>query len=183
MNEPQFRKPIFSFINFPSQQSAGEEVAQIKFVRVNPRGIMRLGFLISVTLTVTAVLAITVVYAATQTRVTESVVYGAVMATVSVVVLRWWTLGTYINDSGIKVIRTLSTRTARWKDINSIETRRSRWSCVGVPIPIRSHTIVVTTDSVGKLETSLFVGSPDGILSVHSLEVYASLITRWWMAK
>ena len=103
MGEPTFRKPIFgSLWRYP-------EFDALRLQRVGRRGLIRLTLLVPLTLTLVSFLTISVVYATTGIAVLEAGLIGATLASASVVVLRSWMLGTFINGNGFKIVTLLRT--------------------------------------------------------------------------
>ena len=180
MPEPQFRKPIFGFLWTNSSEISTN---QSRFLRVGRRGIIRLGILVTSTLVLLSVATISTGYLLTSNAIIESFLIGAMVATSSVLVLRGWILGTYVNDTGIKIVRTLSTRVVPWTDVEDVHKTLAAWRLLSIPIGLRSHHVVLRTKQNELIPTHVYKGSIDGLFTDDSVDILQSLITRWWRAE
>lgn len=180
MSEPEFRKPIFGFLWSRDQVTP---VDQLRFIRIKPRGLLRISILALSTLLLLALTSITFVYLSATRNFLEAITFSVMAATLWVVVLRGWTLGTYVNDHGLKVITLLTTRRISWEFVQDVRINKRMWTVAGIPLGIRTVGITVDTADGRSLDTHVFVGSIDGPYRTDSLPETNSLIRRWWMAK
>ena len=173
MGEPTFRKPIFgSLWRYP-------EFDALRLQRVGRRGLIRLTLLVPLTLTLVSFLTISVVYATTGIGLLEAGLIGATLASASVVVLRSWMLGTFINGNGFKIVTLLRTYSGRWENIREVERQVSTWRVLGIPIGIGTQRVVIVRRSGGSLATHIYLGSIDGIFTEGRLDMLFQLMLRW----
>lgn len=173
MGEPIFRKPIFGAIwRYP-------EVDLQRLQRVGRRGILRLAVLVPLTLTVVSLLAISVVYATSGIPLSEAILIGFVLASVTVLVLRGWMLGTFVNANGFKVVRLLQTQSGHWKDDYSVQTLRTTWRPLGIPIGITSQRVVLIPPNGAQIDTHVYIGSVDAVFTRERFDILFQLLRRW----
>lgn len=174
-------KPIFGFL-----WSGNKPVSpnQARYFRVNKRGLLRLAVLVTLTLLLTffAVTSLTYLINA-QPSLLEAIVMSVLVATASVAIFRSWTLGTYVNDRGIKIVKLFTTEASQWSSIQRIECETTTWSLLGVPIGLKSPRILVHLTTGEFHATHLFIGSIDGIFTATQLETVNSLILRWFRSE
>lgn len=113
----------------------------------------------------------------------ETLLISLLVATGSVLVFRTWTLGTYVNDRGIKIVTVLRTKKLNWSSINTIDIQTFRWFALGIPLPIKSNRVLLQGPTGEWTPTHLYMGSVDGIFTSHQLETSYLLILRWFRAE
>lgn len=173
MDEPIFRKPIFGAVwRYP-------EADLQRLQRVGRRGVLRLIILIPLTLLVVSLLAISIVYATSGISFSEAILIGFVLATGTVLVLRGWMLGTFVNENGFKIVTLLRSTSGLWKNEYEVETRPTGWKMAGIPIGITSRRVLFITSSGGELKTHVYLGSVDGIFTFERFDVLFQLLRRW----
>lgn len=125
------RKPLFGFIFTPKPPTPG--AGQVSWLRIPARGPWRLTVLITATLTLASVLG-TALLSLAATRTPQGVLIGALalLAMIPIVFLvsRGWVTGTYVNDSGVRVVRIWRSDFAPWPIVTGIgitSTRRGRY--------------------------------------------------------
>lgn len=180
MPEPEFRKPIFNFVWVRPLHTPPE---QIRFIRVGHRGLLRLVSLILATLALAATSSISVAYLLTTRNPIQTVLLAALLATFSVVVLRGWILGTYVNDHGIKIIRIFATDAIPWSFVQGVELVSTGWKFAGIPLGLKTPRVVIREVDNSMKPTHVYVGSIDGIFTTNALATLQSMITRWWRAE
>lgn len=153
------QSPLIPWWPRPSQPTQG------RLVRIPPRGPARVALLIGLTLGWVA-LAGSMVLAALGTEVAVALIAGAVLATVTVWVLRSWSVGTYVNDDGFVVRRTFTTRSGRWTEVTGIAIGPRR-----VRIAMAEHSI----------STHLARWSLDNLGSSQSYEMASDQFMRWYL--
>lgn len=119
MNPP--RKPIFGFL-WPTASARGPldaDYVQVRMIRVPTRSAARLVLLALATMVIACVAA-GAILAAAQTHWLLVIPVAIIVASCTVLLMRAWTIGTYVNDTGIAVQRLLRTVTARWHDVDSV---------------------------------------------------------------
>lgn len=139
MTEP--RKPLLGFL-WPTSSTDGpvdDAYRQVRMIRIPGRGIVRLLLLLLATLAA-VVISASAVMAAVATSWVLVIPTAVVIATFTVLVLRAWTLGTYVNDAGLAVQRLLRTTSARWTDIAAVVDEGGR-----VVVRCRDGRIIRTT--------------------------------------
>lgn len=117
MNEP--RRPIFGFVWPTPDRRVDEAAVQEKLIRIPARGVARLALLALASLACVMITAGAVV-AAIGTHVLVLIPTAALLATFWVLVLRAWSVGTFVNDRGIIIVGLLRTQAARWIDIAQV---------------------------------------------------------------
>lgn len=117
MNES--RKPVFGFPWPTPDPRVDGQAVQEKLIRIPARGFARIGLLVVASLACVMVTAGAVV-AAIGTHWLVLIPTAALLATFWVLVLRAWSIGTYVNDRGIIDVAVLRTRAARWIDITDV---------------------------------------------------------------
>lgn len=181
MNNREQHKPIFGFL-WPSNTRIPLE--QSKFLRVGTRGAIRLAALIISTMTLTFFAVSSLAYLATaRPSLPETLFISLLVATASVSVFRAWTLGTYVNDRGIKIVTALRTKTFSWSAIRNIDTDTYRWLALGVPLPMKSTRVLVQLPTGERIPTHIYLGSVDGIFTRDQLEADHLLLLRWFRAE
>lgn len=181
MNDREQNKPLFGFL---WSSNKGIPLEQTRFLRVGRRGALRILTLIPATLLLAFFSVSSLTYLATaRPSVPESLLISLLVATGSVFVFRAWTLGTYVNDRGIKIVTVLRTKVLYWSVISTIDIQRSKWSALGIPLPIRSNRVLLQVPTRQCAPTHLYVGSVDGIFTSHQLETSYLLLLRWFRAE
>lgn len=114
-------RPIFGFLWPQPDPNAPVDDAyeQVRLVRVPGRGPLRIAMLVAATVGLT-LLTGTALTAAIGTAWPLLIPVAALIATFLVLLLRSWSLGTYVNDAGIAVQRLLRTDSARWTDVSEV---------------------------------------------------------------
>lgn len=173
MGEPIFHKPIFGAVwRYP-------EADPQRLQRVGRRGLMRLAVLVPLTLSLVSLLAITIVYATTGISLTEAMVIGFLLASATVLVLRGWMQGTYVNGNGFKIITLLKTISGSWNDQYQVKTESTTWKLAGIPIGIRSKRVVLVSQRGHGIQTHIYIGSIDTIFTRERFDVLFQLLRRW----
>ena len=173
MGEPVFRKPIFGSVwRYP-------ETDPQRLQRVGRRGFLRLAVLVPLTLVLVSLLAISIVYATTGIAVSESILIGFVLASATVLILRGWMLGTFVNGNGFKVVYLLNSSSGLWKNHYQVETKSIPWKLAGVPIGIKSPRVVLVSNDGSQIQTHIYIGSVDGIFTHERFDILFRLLRRW----
>lgn len=113
------QKPIFGFLWPAPDQRLDDQAVQEKLIRIPARGAVRFVALFATSLACVMVTAGAVV-AAIGTHLLVLIPIAAVLATFWVLVVRAWSVGTFVNDRGIVVVAMLRTWAARWIDIAQV---------------------------------------------------------------
>jgi hypothetical protein len=173
MGEPIFRKPIFGAIwRYP-------ETDPRRLQRGGRRGCLRLVVLVPLTLSLVSLLAISIVYATTGIPLTEAVIIGFLLASATVLVLRGWMLGTFLNGNGFKIVTLLKTTSGLWKHQYRVDSKSTHWRLAGFPIGIKSQTVVLISPQGREIRTHIYIGSVDTIFTRERLDVLFQLLRRW----
>jgi hypothetical protein len=119
---PEARKPLFGFIFAPKPATPG--AGQVSWLRIPARGPWRLTVLIISTLFLASVLG-TALLSLAATRNLEGVVIEVLtllaMVPIVFLVARGWVTGTYVNDSGVRVVRIKRSDFAPWSIVTGID--------------------------------------------------------------
>ncbi len=173
MGEPTFLKPIFGAVwRYPEPDLR-------RLQRVGRRGILRLAVLVPLTLTLISLLAISLVYATSGISLIEAMLIGFILACITVLVLRGWMLGTFVNGNGFKIATLMNTTSGYWKNGFGVEARVTTWKLLGIPIGIRSRRVVLIPPSGPDLNTHVYLGSVDAVFTHERLDVLFQLLRRW----
>lgn len=141
---------------------------------------MRLAVLAPLTLIVVALLAISIVYATSGIPLSEALLVGFGLATITVLVLRGWMLGTFVNANGFKIVTLLNTKSGLWKYEYGVEIKKTTWRLLGLPIGIRSQRVVFTVPmNTVPMNTHIYLGSVDGIFTHERFDILFLLLRRW----
>lgn len=117
MTEPH--RLIFGFLGSRAETRLDDQAVQETLLRIPRRGFARIALLLVATLACVMVTAGAVV-AAIGTHILVLIPTAALLATFWVLVMRAWSVGTFVNDRGIVVVTMLRTRAARWIDIANV---------------------------------------------------------------
>jgi len=173
MVEPEFRKPIFGAVwRYPESDPQ-------RLQRVGRRGILRLAFLVPMTLLLVSILAISIVYAATGISLLEALIIGFFLASFAILVLRGWMLGTFVNGNGFKVVTLFTTTSGLWESHYHVESESTVWKLAGIPIGMRSQRVVFVPPQGRRIPTHVYIGSPDTIFTRERFDVLFQLLRRW----
>ena len=164
------RKPIFGFLFAPKQVQPGSP--QLKWIRVPARGPLRLALLILVTSFCASVLG-SALFALAGMRSTAGI--GIAMAVIVLslpiigLVSRAWVLGTYVNDSGVKISRWWRTEHIPWPAIDAIDEG---------PGAGGHRVVLVTTEGI--VHTSIGSATLDTLLRTEAWSIAVDRMRTWW---
>jgi len=158
-------RPIFGFLWPPDPEDKDSSATQRRLIRIPARGPIRLALLL-----LASVLLVMVSGSLILAGVSNWIVLlpaSFVIATFTLLLLRAWTIGTYVNDDGIVIQRLLRADVAPWRDVHAL-----------------------TTDSAGQVWVMLYTGQryPTDI-APRSLDLFGrgeaydmahSRINRWF---
>jgi hypothetical protein len=108
-----------------------------------------------------------------------TVLGSALSASVLVLILRGWVVGTYVNDDGISIDTTWRRVALPWDDVSRIETAVSRCPFLGLPLPIRAERCAVRTVDGRVLPTHVYATSPDLWLRREALDIARLRLEHW----
>lgn len=159
------RRPIFGFM-WPDRAPAAldGDYVQERLIRVPARGVASLAALSLSTLLLVSVAASAII-AAAATSWLLVIPVSVILATATVLMLRAWTVGTYVNDAGIAVQRLLRTVSARWDDVDAVYEDAGR--------------VIVRTHGGRAFDTTIALRSLD-ILGRHEAYDMAKLQLQRW---
>jgi hypothetical protein len=111
-------RPIFGFL-WPGDPPEKDHAAQQRrLIRIPARGPLRMTVLVVATLLL--VLLTGTLVLAGFAHLFLLIAIGMVIATFTVLLLRAWSVGTYVNDDGIVLQRILGADVAPWRDVHDI---------------------------------------------------------------
>lgn len=110
------QRPIFGFLWPERDEPVDDQARQRRMLRVPSRGPLRLVVLLAATLGI-VFLSASVFLAAAQVGWVMVLLGGFVVASLTVLVLRAWVVGTYVNDDGFAVQRLLRANVGPWRDV------------------------------------------------------------------
>lgn len=159
-------RPIFGFLWPQRDPNAPVDDAyeQVRLIRVPGRGPLRIAMLVSGTAGLT-LLTGTAITAAIGTSWVLLVPVSALIATFLVLLLRAWSIGTYVNDAGIAVQRLLRTDSARWTDVSEVMDE--------------SGLVIVTLRSGRRFSTHISRRSLDLIGRAEAYDMAKLTLQRW----
>ena len=119
------QRPIFGFLWPDRNEPLDDDAKQRRMVRIPGRGPLRLLTLIAATIGVVA-LSGSVLLAAAGVGWVVVILGGFVVASLTVIVLRAWVIGTYVNDDGFAVQRLFRADVGPWRDVWRIDDHDGR---------------------------------------------------------
>ena len=165
MNNDRHR-PIFGFLWPQPDPNApvDDKYEQVRLVRLPSRGPLRLALLVVGTIGLT-VLTGTALTAAIGTSWPLLFPVSALIATFLVMLLRCWSIGTYVNDAGIAVQRLLRTDSARWTEVRDVVDE--------------SGLVIVTLRNGRRFSTHIGRRSLDLIGRAEAYDIAKLALQRW----
>lgn len=158
------RSPLISWWPRPAEPVPADELAsQDRLIRIPGRGPARLAVLVFLTLTWAAT-GSAMLLASVTSQLPTVIATAAVLATASVVVMRAWVLGTYVNDHGYVVRRCWRTCRGSWSEVVQIDASNDR---------------VILVGSSGRVPTHLHRWSVDILGSTERLQAATDQLRRW----
>lgn len=116
-------KPIFGFLWPERNEPLDGDARQTRMLRVPGRGPLRIVALVAATLFAVP-FAGSVVLGALTVGWFMVVLSAVVLATIIVLILRAWVIGTYVNDDGFAVQRMFGADVGRWAEVWQCEVER-----------------------------------------------------------
>lgn len=178
MSEP--RKPIFGFLwpaPDPNAPTDGD-YRQTRLVRVCPRGIVRIVALLAFTLATIAFVGSAVLAALSTRELLPALVSAAVGATLIVIMLRGWVVGTYVNDEVLRIETTWRRRTIPIGSARGC-VEETGAPLLGLPLPTRARRVHVRLADGTSRPTHVYASSPDLWPSGEAYEIARDRLTRW----
>lgn len=162
----EHRRPIFGFLWPRADPNApvDEQYVQVRLVRVPGRGPLRIAILVAATVGLT-MLTGTALTAAIGTSWLLLFPVSALIATFLVLLLRGWSLGTYVNDAGIAVQRLFRTDSARWSEVRTVTDE--------------SGLVIVTLRDGRRLSTHISSRSLDLLGRAEQFDMAKLALQRW----
>ncbi|PHX60330.1 MAG: hypothetical protein CK552_06425 [Actinobacteria bacterium] len=147
MKDP--RRPIFGFLWPPKENAVDGDFKQIRLIRIPARGPWRLILLVGASILIVMFAGVAIM-AVSSTSVFPVLITGAVLASTVVILLRGWSIGTYVNDDAVVVRRMFSSAACPWSSVARIE-------CSGqaVVLYLVDGSMIVTGIAMNSLDTWL----------------------------
>lgn len=179
MTEP--RKPIFGFLWPKPDPNAPVDDAyrQVRRVRITPRGPIRIAALVLGAILLTILTGTSIVASASAGLSPLTLLVSAVCASLLVLVLRGWVVGTYVTDAGISVETTWRNIVVPWSDVVSISTVTQRCPLLGLPLPIPAPRSIVATTDGRSIGTHVYATSPDLWLRPEAYDIAVDRLATW----
>ena len=111
-------RPIFGFMWPKDPERKDGQAQQRRLIRIPARGPLRVAGLIAATLAL--VMATGTLIGAGVQHWVFLIMASAVIATFTVLVLRAWSVGTYVNDDGVVIQRMMRAEVAPWRDVQRV---------------------------------------------------------------
>lgn len=180
MNEP--RRPIFGFLWPKPDPDAPVDQAysQTRTIRITPRGPLRVIGLVATTVATTIAAGSMIMAAISTSLSTLTVAGGAVVATLLVLSLRGWVVGTYVNDRGMVIETTWRQVTVPWTDVAAVTRMTVPCPFLGVPARWTAERVVVLVADGDPLPTHCYTTSPDLWGRPEAYDIAALLLARWF---
>ena len=147
MNDP--RRPIFGFLWPPTDNAVDGDFQQIRMIRIPARGPWRLILLVGSSLLVVMFAGVAIMSIA-GAGVLPVLATGAVLASTVVILLRGWSIGTYVNDEAMTVRRMFSSTACRWPNVARVECSER-----AVVLYLADGSMILTSITVNSLDTWL----------------------------
>lgn len=189
VSEPP-RRPVFWFLwPRPDPHAPVDgDVRQTRWLRVTRPGPWRLVLLVPLTLAVAGALgslalaALAEIAAGRQavTRIVVALLVLLLCVVVLALLMRAWVVGTYVNDHGAKVSRTLSTVTVPWTRVVAIHRGRGRARWLGLPVRVDAVRVDLVLDDGDVVPTHVTSVSPDLLGRPEAFDMAALRLQRWW---
>lgn len=179
MSEP--RKPIFGFL-WPQPDPHAPldaDARQRRRVRIAGRGFIRVASLIVLTALTVSAMGSALMAGLASGFTIESLVGSALSATLVVLVLRGWVVGTYVNDDGISIETTWRRVALPWSEVKAVHTEPARAPFLGLPLPTRSICCFVTRADGTELKTHVYACSPDLWLRPEAFDAARIRLENW----
>lgn len=158
-------RPILGFL-WPDRGPAAVDgdYVQERMIRVPARGAATFTVLALASLLLVSVAASAII-AAASTSWLLVIPVSVILATLTVLMLRAWTVGTYVNDAGIAVQRLLRTVSARWDDVAAVYEEDAR--------------VIVRTRAGRAFETTIAKRSLDILGRNEAYDIARLQLQRW----
>lgn len=147
MNDP--RRPIFGFLWPPTDNAVDGDYQQIRMIRIPARGPWRLILLVGASLVIVMFAGVAIM-AVAGAGVLPVLGTGAFLASTVVILLRGWSIGTYVNDEAMTVRRMFSSTACRWSNVARVECTEQ-----AVVLYLVDGSTIVTSIAVNSLDTWL----------------------------
>ena len=159
-------RPIYGFLwpRADPRAPVDEGYVQVRLIRVPSRGPMRIILLVAGTVGL-MMLTGSALSAAVGTSWLLLFPVSALIATYLVLLLRCWSVGTYVNDAGIAVQRLLGTDSARWAQVRDVMDE--------------SGLVIVTLRDGRRLRTHIDRRSLDLIGRAEQYDMAKLALQRW----
>jgi len=179
MTEP--RKPIFGFLWPKPDPNAPVDGAyrQVRRVRITPRGPIRIAALILGAILLTILTGTSIVASASAGLSPITLLVSAVCASLLVLVLRGWVVGTYVTDAGISVETTWRHSVVPWSEVASISTATQRCPFLGLPLPLTADRSVIEVSDGRRIATHVYATSPDLWLRPEAYDIAVDRMATW----
>lgn len=179
MNRPP--RPIFAFL-WPSPDPhapVDDDYRQTRLVRVTPRGPIRLLILALATVVTVFLLTAAVLTAIAAPLSAATFVAAGISATCVGVVLRGWTVGTYVNDAGVIVDTVFRRRSVPWSAVARVACLDGPASLLGTPLRVPGRRVVLLTTSGQTIETHVQSTSLDLLWRPEAFDVARERMESW----
>lgn len=186
MTAPAPRRPVFWFL-WPQpdpNRPLDEAYVQTRWVRVAPRGPVRVAVLVLLTLggvLVVAPAALAVLAADDGVTLLLNAV-GAVVVFVVVVWLlqRAWQTGTYVHDGGARVVRMLTADTVPWSAVDAVHHGAGRARLLSLLWSVEAVRVDLVCSDGDVVRTDITSSSVDFLGRPEAFDMASLRLLRWW---
>ena len=142
-------RPIFGFLWPPKQTKVDGDFQQIRLIRIPARGPWRLILLVGASLLIVMFAGVAIM-AVAGADILPVLATGAVLASAVVILLRGWSIGTYVNDDTMIIRRMFSSAACRWSNVARVECSRR-----ALVLYLVDGSMIVTSIRANSLDTWL----------------------------
>lgn len=175
------RRPIFWFL-WPRPDPhapVDEQAVQTRYVRVTPRGPVRLLTLAFASVATVGLLASAIIAVTDAGLTLGSLVGAAVAATALALTLRGWVVGTYVNDHGVVIETTWRRVTLPWDSVAQIVTESGPAPVLGLPLRMASPRVSLVRADGSALPTHVYRTSPDLWCRAEAFDMARLRLENW----
>jgi hypothetical protein len=179
MTEP--RKPIFGFLWPKPDPNAPVDAAyrQVRWVRVTPRGPIRLAVLLLASVAIVVGIGLTLLAGVRLGVTGPGVLSAALFATALLLVLRGWVVGTYVTDDLVRVETTWRRTVREWSSLRAVESRRLACPWLGLPLPLPGERTFLLAEDGELVATHVYTTSPDLWLRPEAYDMARIRLDNW----
>lgn len=162
------QRPLLAWLwPSPPPGPVDDNAVQERWLRVGHRGPLRLALLAASTILLVAAMG-TMIFTVTLSASRADDFAGAVVFSIIAIALaRAWSLGTYVNDRGIKIVRMTRTISSAWHDVTIVLENSTVYLCANAK----------------KWATHVSRRNPDFLFREEAFDIARDQLTNWWNSR